>query len=113
MGNDGRAEISEAISPYHNSAVTISSRFKGLNFHPHTVSYQVIYIFRKNGKIQKRGRINMIGRLQLSTERSKEEDNEGIIQLRILRTQVQFSHFICISVVYLTEYWPSNESLTY
>ena len=29
----------------------------------------------------------MIGRLQLSTERSREEDNDGIIQLRILRTQ--------------------------
>lgn len=30
----------------------------------------------------------MIGRLQLSTEKSKEEENEGIVQLRILRTQV-------------------------
>lgn len=29
----------------------------------------------------------MIGRLQLSTEKCKEEDNESIIQLRILRTQ--------------------------
>lgn len=42
----------------------------------------------KNSKPQKRGKINLIGRLQLSTERSKEEDNEGIVQLRILRTQV-------------------------
>ncbi|XP_019639152.1 PREDICTED: cullin-5-like isoform X1 [Branchiostoma belcheri] len=41
----------------------------------------------KNGKLQKRGKINLIGRLQLSTERTREEDNEGIIQLRILRTQ--------------------------
>jgi len=41
----------------------------------------------KNGKMQKRGKINMIGRLQLSTEKSKEEENEGIVQLRILRTQ--------------------------
>jgi len=41
----------------------------------------------KNGKLQKRGKINLIGRLQLSTERSKEEDNEGIVQLRILRVQ--------------------------
>lgn len=41
----------------------------------------------KNGKPQKRGKINLIGRLQLSTERSKEEDNESIVQLRILRTQ--------------------------
>ena len=30
----------------------------------------------------------MIGKLQLATERSREEDSEGIIQLRILRVQV-------------------------
>ncbi|XP_050435823.1 cullin-5 [Adelges cooleyi] len=41
----------------------------------------------KNGKLQKRGKINLIGRLQLSTERSKDEDNECIVQLRILRVQ--------------------------
>lgn len=41
----------------------------------------------KNGKVQKRGKLNLIGRLQLSTEKSKEEDNEGIMQLRILRVQ--------------------------
>ncbi|GAB1607667.1 cullin-5-like [Argonauta hians] len=41
----------------------------------------------KNGKPQKRGRINLVGRLQLSTEKSKEEDNESIMQLRILRVQ--------------------------
>ena len=44
--------------------------------------------YRKNGKIQKRGKINLIGKLQLSTEKAKEEDNEGIVQLRILRVQV-------------------------
>jgi len=33
--------------------------------------------------------MNLIGRLQLSTERSKEEDNDGIVQLRILRVQVR------------------------
>jgi len=43
----------------------------------------------KNGKLQKRGKMNLIGRLQLSTERSKEEDNDGIVQLRILRVQVR------------------------
>jgi cullin 5 len=43
---------------------------------------------RKSNKSQKRGKINLIGRLQLSTERSREEDNEGIVQLRILRVQV-------------------------
>jgi len=41
----------------------------------------------KNGKLQKRGKLNLIGRLQLSTEKTREEDNEGIYQLRILRTQ--------------------------
>lgn len=41
----------------------------------------------KNGKVQKRGKINLIGRLQLSTERSQQEDNQSIVQLRILRTQ--------------------------
>jgi len=41
----------------------------------------------KNGRVQKRGKISLIGRLQLSTERSREEDNEGIVQLRILRVQ--------------------------
>ncbi|XP_050439337.1 cullin-5-like isoform X3 [Adelges cooleyi] len=41
----------------------------------------------KNGKIQKRGKLSMIGRLQLSTERSKEEDSESIVQLRIFRIQ--------------------------
>lgn len=41
----------------------------------------------KNGKPQKRGKINLIGRLQLSTERSQQEDNQSIVQLRILRTQ--------------------------
>ncbi|XP_022903800.2 cullin-5 [Onthophagus taurus] len=41
----------------------------------------------KNGKPQKRGKVNLIGRLQLSTERSQLEDNHSIVQLRILRTQ--------------------------
>ncbi|KAK7605381.1 hypothetical protein V9T40_007239 [Parthenolecanium corni] len=41
----------------------------------------------KNSKLQKRGRINLIGRLQLSTEKSQEEDNDSIVQLRILRVQ--------------------------
>lgn len=41
----------------------------------------------KNGKSLKRGKVNLIGRLQLSTERSQQEDNQSIVQLRILRTQ--------------------------
>lgn len=47
-----------------------------------------IFFCRKNAKVQKRGKINLIGRLQLTTERMREEENEGIVQLRILRTQV-------------------------
>jgi len=43
--------------------------------------------------------MNLIGRLQLSTERSKEEDNEGIVQLRILRVQV--SDFIVLDLVHI------------
>ena len=45
--------------------------------------------FRKGGKLQKRGKINLIGRLQLTTEKTKEEDNEGIVALRVLRAQVR------------------------
>ncbi|XP_073844788.1 cullin-5-like [Musca autumnalis] len=41
----------------------------------------------KNGKSQRRGKLNLIGRLQLSTERSIQEDNQSIVQLRILRVQ--------------------------
>lgn len=32
--------------------------------------------------------MNLIGRLQLSTEKTSEEDSEAIVQLRILRVQV-------------------------
>ena len=41
----------------------------------------------KNSKLQKRGKMNLIGRLQLSTEKARKEENESIMQLRILRTQ--------------------------
>eukprot|EP00095_Tigriopus_kingsejongensis_P002852 maker-scaffold442_size170051-snap-gene-0.30 protein:Tk02852 transcript:maker-scaffold442_size170051-snap-gene-0.30-mRNA-1 annotation:"Cullin-5" len=41
----------------------------------------------KNGKLQKRGKVSLIGRLQLCTDKAKEEENEGIMQLRIFRTQ--------------------------
>ena len=46
-----------------------------------------LHTHSKGGKLQKRGKINLIGRLQLTTEKTKEEDNEGIIALRVLRTQ--------------------------
>jgi len=59
---------------------------------PKTAIIIVINVdFSKNGKLQKRGKVNLIGRLQLSTERSKEEDNECIVQLRILRVQVSIN----------------------
>ena len=45
------------------------------------------FAIMKNGKLQKRGKINLIGRLQLSTEKARKEENESIMQLRILRTQ--------------------------
>ncbi|XP_064404658.1 cullin-5-like [Halichondria panicea] len=41
----------------------------------------------KGGKLQKRGKINLIGRLQLTTEKAKEEDNDSIVALRVLRVQ--------------------------
>ncbi|CAG0916597.1 unnamed protein product [Notodromas monacha] len=57
----------------------------------------------KNGKVQKRGKVNLIGRLQLSTEKASDDDSEGmrkyflpflifghpirITLLRIVRTQ--------------------------
>lgn len=52
------------------------------------LSSLVSLFLSKNSKVQKRGKINLIGRLQLTTERMREEENEGIVQLRILRTQV-------------------------
>ncbi|KAB0802941.1 hypothetical protein PPYR_05127 [Photinus pyralis] len=58
------------------------------DFMEHTVFWiNQDFALVKNGKLQKRGKINLIGRLQLSTERSQIEDNQSIVQLRILRTQ--------------------------
>ena len=34
--------------------------------------------------MQKRGKVNLNGRLQLSTEKAKQEENDGIVALRIL-----------------------------
>ena len=58
-------------------------RDPGIVFNGHFQDFAMV----KNGKIQRRGRINLIGRLQLSTEKTREEENQGILQLRILRTQ--------------------------
>uniref|UniRef100_T1J146 Cullin-5 n=1 Tax=Strigamia maritima TaxID=126957 RepID=T1J146_STRMM len=41
----------------------------------------------RNGKVKKRGKINLIGRLQLSTEKSQQVDNEAIVRLREYRLQ--------------------------
>uniref|UniRef100_A0A0R3RZ92 Cullin-5 n=1 Tax=Elaeophora elaphi TaxID=1147741 RepID=A0A0R3RZ92_9BILA len=41
----------------------------------------------KNGREQNRGRINLIGRLQLSVETNVQEEHDDIIALRILRVQ--------------------------
>jgi len=41
----------------------------------------------KNGKPMPRGKVSVIGRLQLSTEKFRDEENDGIVQLRVLRTQ--------------------------
>ncbi|XP_044259748.1 cullin-5 [Tribolium madens] len=58
------------------------------DFTEHTVFWvNQDFALIKNGKPQKRGKVNLIGRLQLSTERSQMEDNQSIVQLRILRTQ--------------------------
>ncbi|XP_072386567.1 cullin-5 [Diabrotica undecimpunctata] len=58
------------------------------DFTEHTVFWvNQDFALIKNGKSQKRGKVNLIGRLQLSTERSQLEDNQSIVQLRILRTQ--------------------------
>ncbi|KAG7247194.1 hypothetical protein CRUP_014975, partial [Coryphaenoides rupestris] len=43
--------------------------------------FGIIRLHSKNSKVQKRGKINLIGRLQLTTERMREEENEGIVQL--------------------------------
>jgi cullin 5 len=63
------------------------------------VSVVIVKFDRKSNKSQKRGKINLIGRLQLSTERSREEDNEGIVQLRILRVQVSWAQKLHLMLV--------------
>ena len=40
--------------------------------------------------------MNLIGRLQLSTEKTKQEENDGIVALRILRIQVRYSTFFIL-----------------
>ena len=76
------------------------------------------FAIMKNGKLQKRGKINLIGRLQLSTEKARKEENESIMQLRILRTQEaiikilkmrKVSTFVNCNTV-KTRFWNTNIS---
>lgn len=48
---------------------------------------QQFCIVTKGNRVLQKGKVNLIGRLQLSTEKSKNEDNEGIVRLRELRVQ--------------------------
>lgn len=41
----------------------------------------------QNGKEQSRGRVNLIGRLQLSTEPSDQAEHDDIVALRVFRVQ--------------------------
>ena len=58
----GQSGFQSDVSLLHAS---LAHLFIGLNLN---------IFFSKNGKVQKRGKINLIGRLQLSTEKSKEEE---------------------------------------
>ena len=42
----------------------------------------------RNGKAQFRGKLNLVGRLQLSTEKNREEENQEIVYLRTERVKV-------------------------
>lgn len=44
----------------------------------------------RNNKAQYRGKLNLIGRLQLSTDKNREEENKEILFLRAERTKVFF-----------------------
>jgi len=59
------------------------------DFNEALTTFQVNHDFAvlKNGKPQRRGRVSLVGRLQLSTERARDEENAGIVQLRVFRTQ--------------------------
>ena len=59
-------------------------------------------LFSKNSKVQKRGKVNLIGRLQLSTEKAKQEENDGIVALRILRIQVLNVKYMKYHIRYFT-----------
>jgi hypothetical protein len=61
-------------------------------------SVQVVLVYsmcdlklRRNNKAQFRGKLNLIGRLQLSTEKNREEENQEIFFLRTERAKVKNS----------------------
>ncbi|CAG0886196.1 unnamed protein product [Cyprideis torosa] len=49
------------------------------------------FAIHKNGKVQPRGRVSLVGRLQLGSDRPAEEDNAEIVLLREMRTQEAIS----------------------
>ena len=59
-------------------------------------------LFSKDSKVQKRSKVNLIGRLQLSTGKAKEEENDGIVALRILRIQVLNVKYMKYHIRYFT-----------
>ena len=48
----------------------------------------------RNNKAQYRGKLNLIGRLQLSTEKNREEENQEIVFLRTERTKVIYKYIL-------------------
>ena len=66
------------------------------------LSSACLFYFSKNSKVQKRGKVNLIGRLQLSTEKAKQEENDGIVALRILRIQVRKISSVYLSCLLIT-----------
>ena len=88
------------------SLKTMEVQIKGDQWNKRFRTVQVFWLFlfnfvslsiSKNGKVQKRGKVNLIGRLQLSTEKTKQEENDGIVALRILRIQVRYYIFYLAS----------------
>ena len=55
------------------------------------------FVFSKNNKAQKRGRLSIIGRLQLASEKTAEENHNEIAVLRELRTEVLNEFHSCSS----------------
>ncbi len=50
--------------------------------------FKIIFLLRRKNKAQYRGKLNLVGRLQLSTEKNRQEENLEIVYLRTERTKV-------------------------